>query len=239
MSGWALLEEWAIPVCGSVLATELVSRVIAARSPTVARRSSFVGAGMYLAVGSIPLVVGLTGAAIVGAPSNPEGIVPAVALQLLSPFLFAIFAGGLVAAILSTVDSTLLVASGLLSHNLLVPVFGITADKTKLRLARGGVAAFGVVAYVLALRAEGVFALVEQASAFGGAPALVTICFALFSTIGGPRAALASLIGGVASYLAASYGGFAYPFLLSLAVSLTAYLIGAATERRTLAPHAR
>jgi Na+/proline symporter len=33
-SFFAVLEEWAIPVCGSVVATELVSRVIAARTPS-------------------------------------------------------------------------------------------------------------------------------------------------------------------------------------------------------------
>jgi Na+/proline symporter len=53
-----LAEEWAIPVCGSVIATELVSRIIATRTAVVARRSSFLAAGMYLAVGVIPLVLG-------------------------------------------------------------------------------------------------------------------------------------------------------------------------------------
>src|SRR5687767_13183496 len=36
-----IVERWAIPVGGSVIATELVGRVIAARSPTVAQRSSY------------------------------------------------------------------------------------------------------------------------------------------------------------------------------------------------------
>jgi len=41
----ALLEEWSIPICGSVVAAELVSRVISARSPEVARRSSLLAGG--------------------------------------------------------------------------------------------------------------------------------------------------------------------------------------------------
>jgi hypothetical protein len=56
---------------------------------------------------------------------------------------------------------------------------------------------------VLALHAEGVFALVEQASAFGSAGALVTITFGLFTSIGGPKTAIATLVAGMLSYLGA------------------------------------
>ena len=38
----AIAEEWAIPICGSVIAAELVGRLIAARTPVVASRSSIV-----------------------------------------------------------------------------------------------------------------------------------------------------------------------------------------------------
>jgi Na+/proline symporter len=143
---------------------------------------------------------------------------------------YALFAGGLVSAILSTVDSTLLVASGLLSHNLLVPALGVTDERRKVRIARAGVLAFGACAYVLALRAEGVYALVEQASAFGSAGALVTVSFALFTRLGGARTAAATLVAGTVAYVAASALEGAYPFLLSLAVALGTYLCGSVVE---------
>ena len=43
---------------------------------------------------------------------------------------------------------------------------GSVDERQKVRLARWGVIGFGVIAYFLARRAEGVFALVEEASAF-------------------------------------------------------------------------
>lgn len=46
-----LFEEWAIPIAGSVVAVELVSRVIAARSPEVARNGAVIAGGVYIAVG--------------------------------------------------------------------------------------------------------------------------------------------------------------------------------------------
>ncbi|MFN2566752.1 MAG: sodium:solute symporter family protein [Gemmatimonadaceae bacterium] len=227
----ALLEAWAIPICGSVVATELVGRVIATRSPDVARRSSLIAGALYLAVGLIPVVVGLLGQRIVPGLADAEQLMPTVARQLLPTVLYAVFAGALISAILSTVDSTLLVSSGLLSHNLVVPLLGIRDERMKVRIARGGVVVFGCIAYALALGAEGVFALVEQASAFGSAGVLVTVCFGLFSRVGGPRTAAATLAVGMGSYLVASATGFAYPFLLSLIGSVCTYVGGAAADR--------
>ena len=222
----ATLEEWAIPVLGSVIATELVSRVIAAKSPSVAQRSALLAGGLYIAIGLIPVFVGLVGVTVVPGLAEPEQVVPAVARELLHPFFLALFAGSLISAILSTVDSTLLISSGLLSHNVLVPLLRENREERKLLFARLGVVAFGIVAYVLAVRAEGVFALVEDASAFGGGGVLVTVLFGLFTRMGGARTALATLVVGALSYLVGSYGGFAYPFLLSLVCSLGTYLIG-------------
>lgn len=231
-----LLEEWAIPVCGSILATELVSRVIATRSASLARRTSLGAGGMYIVIGCIPLLIGLVGRSIIPELADAEQIVPAVAQRLLPTVLFVVFAGGLLSAILSTVDSTLLVASGLLSHNLLVPLLGVQDERVKVRLARGGVAAFGLLAWVLAVRADGVFALVEQASAFGSSGSLVVICFALFTRWGGAAAAMATLLAGLVSYLVATYSGVRAPFVLSLVVSLLTYAVVALAEGRVPVP---
>jgi Na+/proline symporter len=228
---WALLEEWAIPICGSVVATELVGRIIATKTPNVARRSAWMAGVMYIAVGLIPLMIGLFGQRIVPALGDAEQVIPAVAQVLLPTFFFAIFAGGLVAAILSTVDSTLLVSSGLMSHNLIVPMFRVTDERRKVLIARAGVFVFGAIAYIQAVRAEGVFELVEEASAFGSAGTLIAVCFGLFTRFGGAPAALLTLLMGVTSYVAATLAGAAYPYLLSLAASLLTYVLVAVLER--------
>lgn len=228
-----VMEAWAIPVCGSVIATEMVGRIVGTRSADVARRSSLMAGGLYISVGLLPLFVGLVGGQLAGTITDSEHLVPAVALQLLPTVLYAIFAGGLISAILSTVDSTLLMASGLLSHNLIVPVLRVTNERTKVRIARLGVLGFGVIAFVLARGAENVFALVEQASALGSAGVLVTVCFALFTKLGGVRAATATLVAGVLVYLGATIAEMQAPFLMSLFVSLMTYPLVAMVERKT------
>ena len=224
-------EAWAIPVCGSLITTEIVGRIVGARSANVAQRSSLMAGGLYILIGSMPVMLGLVGAQMVTNLADPEQLLPVLAQQLLPGVLYAVFAGGLISAILSTVDSTLLVASGIMEHNLLVPALRITDEAVKVKIARLGVMGFGVIAYILAVNATGVFALVEQASAFGSAGTLVSVCFGLFTSFGGPLAAGATLLISVLAYLASVMGGASYPFLLSLATALSTYVLVAMFER--------
>ncbi|MDZ7265570.1 MAG: sodium:solute symporter family protein, partial [candidate division KSB1 bacterium] len=110
---FTVAEAWAIPICGSIVAQELVSRVLASRSPQIAQRSSFLASSLYFFVGMIPLTIGLIGFRLLPGLSDPEHVLPLMAQQHLSRVLYIIFAGALVSAILSTVDSALLAASAL------------------------------------------------------------------------------------------------------------------------------
>lgn len=231
VSWLALVEEWAIPVCGSVIATELVGRIIATRTVRVAQGASIMAGVAYIAIGSIPLIIGLAARNLFLQVGDAEQAIPMMARELLPTLGYGLFAGALISAILSTVDSTLLVSAGLLSHNLIIPLARVTNEQAKVKIARAGVLLFGTLAYLLALRAEGVFALVEQASAFGSAGVLVTVSFGLFTRWGGPRTALATLIGGLVIYLLGSYAGFAYPFLASMISALLIYLVAGLLER--------
>jgi Na+/proline symporter len=235
-----IVEEWAVPVVGSMVAAELVARMIAARSAAVARNATVVAGASYLLIGLMPVGIGLAGATLLPGLAEPEQILPALAQEYLPTALFVLFAGGLVSAILSTVDSALLMAGGLVSHNVVVQVVPGLSEKAKVRVARLAVAVFGFMAYVMALRAERVYELVEEASAFGSAGIVTVVCFGLFTRVGGRGSALAALIAGVVTWIAGAYVlGWSYPYLTSLAASTGAYLGGAAigsTPSRTLEP---
>ena len=226
----ATLEAWAIPICGSVLATELVGRVIAARSANVARGSSIAAGGLYLGVGLIPVFIGLAGFALVPELAEAEQLLPTVARNLLPPGLYLLFAGALLSAMLSTVDSTLLVAAGLASRNIVTPYLSEPGARARIRIARGSVVVFGTIAWTLAVRAEGVYALVEQASALGSAGTLVIVSAGLFTGVGGALAATMALLGGLGAYVGGLLVSLPYPFLGSLAFAAAGYLCGAGLE---------
>ena len=221
----ALLEAWSVPILGSVVAQELVVRVSASRSAEVARGSALAGGALYILIGLLPLFLGLVGAAIVPEIADPEQILPELGRRFLSPFAYALFAGALVSAILSTVDSTLLVCSSLLSHNLILPRFPALDERSKVRIARYGVVGFGLLAYVLARHAEGVASLVEQASSLGSAGLFVILLLGLFTRRGHSASAYAALLGGLGAYLAASALGSPLPFLMSLVSAFAGYVL--------------
>ena len=228
---FGLLEEWAIPIAGSVVAVELVSRVIAARSPQVARNGAVIAGGLYMIVGVVPVFLGLAAGGLIGPVADTEQFLPLLARELLPAAAYVVFAGALISAILSTVDTILLVGSGLVTHNVIAPALGIDSDRTRLLLARLGVLVMGALALWLAVGAVGVAELVEEASAFGSAGVLVVTCFALFTDLGGPLAAVASLLGGLVSYVAGGALAIPYPFITSLAVAVVVYLLGAMIGR--------
>lgn len=234
-TGWDLLEAWMVPICGSVVAQELVSRILATRTPEIARRASLIGGGFYILIGLIPAFIGLIGASLVPDLKDPEQILPIIAQKHLSTFFYILFAGALVSAILSTVDSTLLAASALVSHNLIVPLKPGMTEKMKVRTARIGVAVAGVIAYCLALGAEKIYDLVESASSFGSAGIFVILVLGLFTKIGGARAAFASLIAGLAIYLWGTYWArWNHTYLFSLAAASLAYFVVSMFEKSSV-----
>ncbi|HWP82267.1 MAG TPA: sodium:solute symporter family protein [Bacteroidota bacterium] len=225
-------ETWAIPILGSVTAQEMVSRVLASRSPMIARRSSLMAGGTYLLVGLIPLGVGLLGSSILPGLDQPEQILPMVAQQHFSTIGYIVFAGALVSAILSTVDSALLAASGIFCHNILIPLQPQMEEHTKVRIQRLGVFVMGLLAYMLAMYAQGVYDLVKEASAFGSGAVFVVFMFGMYTKFGGARSATTALVVGCVLWLFAHYvASFEFSFLLATVCSLAAYSLFALAER--------
>jgi Na+/proline symporter len=231
-NGLELVEAWAVPVFGSLLAVEMLSRIIGCRSASTARNAVFLGAGLYLAVGLIPVVIGLAGPALAPELPEPEQLIAVLAQRHLSTFFYVLFAGALISAILSTVDSCLLAAASLVSHNLILPLRPAMSDRERVWSARLGVIAFGALAYGIALHAEGIYALVATASAFGSAGIFVTGMFGLHSRFGGAASAHAALGVGIATWAAGEYLlGWRTPYLIALGCALGAYVGAALLER--------
>ena len=61
------LEQLAVPIGGTIVAVELISRFLGARTAEVARLGTVLGGAMYLLIGLIPVFLGLM------APTSPDG----------------------------------------------------------------------------------------------------------------------------------------------------------------------
>ncbi len=226
-----VLEAWAIPLCGSVVAQEALSRCLAARTPTIARRAALLGGVLYLAVGTVPLALGLTGRDL-AVVAEGEQILPHLGQLLLPGILNVLFAGALIAAILSTVDSCLLVVSALVVRNL-APRDGAIASR-HVGVARAATAIAGAAALALALSRWNVQQLVEQASGFGSSGVFVLALLGVYTRWGGPRAATLALAAGLAAWVLGRYAlpeFVEYPYLASLAAAFGGFALGALLDR--------
>jgi SSS family transporter len=218
------LELWMVPILGSLLSQELVSRVVASRSEKVAHRSALSAAGLYFIVGSIPVIIGLIAVKSLPGVTDSETILPTLARLHLNYFFYVIFIGALISAILSTVDTTLLASSALLSHNLIYPSFPELSALKRVIVARGGTFIAGVISYFIAFSSESIIELVETASSLGGPSILIITLFALWEKRG--SAINANLAIGM-SIIAWGVSHFIfeidYPVLLTVAVCAVSY----------------
>ena len=231
--GWlGLIESFAIPICGTVVAIEIISRILGARSAEVAARGAMLGGAIYLVVGAIPVFLGLVGPQLLPQVDDAEQIVPLLAEAHLPGVLYVMFAGAVISAILSTVDSVLLASSGQVSHNIVERVMPWLDDRGRLLLNRVVLALLAVFAFAMALTADRVKDLVETASAAGSAGVFVVAVFGLFTRFGAQHAAMATILAGALGWLIFGMLEIETPYVAALALALVTYVTTAIIERR-------
>lgn len=228
------LDGWMIPILGSLVAQEAMSRLLATRSAQIARRACLLAAGVYLVIGALPVLTALIGSHLIDPVAEQDTFLPQLALAVLPPVLYVVFLGALLSAILSTIDSALLAVTALVGHNIIVPLLPGIGDAARLRIQRLVVAISGTCCYFIAIGGDSIFGLVELASAFGSGGLLICVLIGLHWRIGGPRTALATLATGMLMTLAGNYVfNWPAPYLAAVAASLAVYLIGGMLERRS------
>ena len=227
------LEQLAIPICGTIVAVELISRFLGARTAHVAGIGTALGGATYLLIGLIPVFLGLMGPRIAGAVPDAEQVVPRLAEIFLPGVLYVAFVGAIISAILSAVHAALHAPASQISHNIVVRMVPGLTDGGRLWSVRLTVMALSVVAYLLAVTSQRIHDLVETASAFGSAGVFVTALFALFTRFGGAASAYASVASGMLVWAIGKYAaGLTAPYLLGLVAALVAYVGVALLEFR-------
>lgn len=226
-SWWQTFDLLAVPIFSTIAAQELVSRILAMRGAKLAGGATITAGLMYMVLGTLPVMVGLGAAAFIGADKDPEQALSRFAASQLPLPLYILFLAALVSAILSTLSGALLVAGSLAAHNIVSPLLPGINEKGRLKANRIAVVALGVVAYVIALSSESMYALVQEASALGSSGVLVMMLFALWGPrIGGAACGYAALIAGTGVYLLGNHvWEMESPYLASTAAALGSYLI--------------
>lgn len=175
----------------------LLIRYMSIRSASEIRTSRRIALAWALPAFSGALLLGLVGAVLYGTPEggDPELIMPLMATRLLPAWLAGIFMSGAIAAMMSTADSQLLVASSSLTQDLVKPFSGRSWSPGRLLLiGRLATLLAGLLAFLMAWAGSDlVFTMVSFAWAGLGASFGPLLLFLLFKLPLRAEAALAGM----------------------------------------------
>lgn len=232
------LEIWLIPIIGTMVSQEALARTLAARSPEVARKGALAGGAIYLTVGLIPVSFGLFGPQLVPllgvTLGEGEAFLPSLAQALFPPWLYIVFTGALISAILSSVDSALLAVSGVATESGYRRLAPHASPGAMLRAARAATVLAALVAALVAAQGESLRNLVLDAGAIAAVLA-VPIVAGLSGLSQSGRAAMAAiLVQGAVLAVCDWWLGLPGAFLWMLASGIASFAALALAERRAL-----
>lgn len=205
---WLWWDSALLLVFGGIAWQVYFQRVLAARDARTARWLSFLAAGVCLVVAVPAVLIGVAATtadwqALGLAPPEPALVLPWVLRYLASPWVGAIGLGAIAAAVMSSVDSSVLSAASLAAWNVWRPLVrpGAT-DREIVRAIRVGVVTVGSLATLLALKVGSVYALWFLCSDFVYCILLPQLVAALWD----PRANRFGALAGLATSFVLRFG---------------------------------
>jgi sodium/proline symporter len=194
---------------------QLSMRFMAIRSRRQAKIARNVGITWTLIAYIGALIMGWLGIAIFGPQGaggleDAETVMPAVLLEIFHPAVAAFLITGVIAAIISTADSLLILSATELSENIIKPSFKKANRKNDLLLSRGITALLAELALIIAyiVPSDTIFEIVSWVWAGVGANFSVVILLTLFWKRFHGRAAVITIAAGVAFTIFWITGGY-------------------------------
>lgn len=220
------LRAWTIIGLVDISAQSLFQRAAAAGSAQIARRAFLIGSGVYLAVGLIPVFLGIISTVTLPDIGNPEFIIPELAKQHLHPLAITIFVGAMLAAIMSSTDSALLAVSSVVAKNLLPYVKRDASTKLTLQVARWTIPVVGGMAILVALKMQVVFDLMVDSNILGMAVIIVPFILGVYWSKANRTGAIGGMAVGLVVWIGTLYLAPAWPAdFIGLGASLLSMLV--------------
>lgn len=231
-----LLSFWVLVGLGVLGLPQTVQKCMAYRDSRAMHAAMLVGTAVTGFLLLCLHLAGTLGRAVL--PDLPSGdlVMPTLTVSLLSPFWAGVFVAGPLAAIMSTVDSMLLMASAAIVKDLYIR-YRLKNDLSRLtpeRISRMSLACtlgLGLLVFAAALRPPELLVWINL-FAFGGLEAvfLWPIVLGLYWKRADTRGALCSMIVGFAVFLGLSAGGVSpwgvHPIVPTALASLSAFWLG-------------
>jgi SSS family solute:Na+ symporter len=157
------IASWMNQAIGSLSCQDLVQRSLAAKDEKTAKYASFAAGITYATLGMIGPLIGIWARLIITDIEDPNLVIPTLALNLLPAPLFALLTVGLIALIMSSADSSLIIPPSVIVNNLIPMIRPNMDDKTKVLLTRILVLVTAFVSLAIALWAATIYFLTQIA----------------------------------------------------------------------------
>lgn len=208
-SGWS---EGMAPAVAALLAgalgnlpmQDLVQRIAAARSPRVAQTACLMAAGGYMAIGSIPMLLGeLSNDLLAIDASSATDRLTGLSDRLLHPIAQVIFLMAIVATVTSTLIGAILAPASLLGCNLAQPLWERLVqrpmeERIGVAFQRVAIVAMAWMSAWVACGSETIYELLESSYSLGLVGSFVPFVAALYLKNPLPRkAAWGSMVSGI------------------------------------------
>ncbi|WP_341834788.1 sodium:solute symporter family protein [Chitinophaga pollutisoli] len=228
------MAAWFTIGLGSIPQQDVFQRLMSSKSERVAQYSSYLGALMYLVIGSLPLLIVLCAQQLypdLGA-ADTSTILPDMVMQHGNLFIQILFFGALLSAIMSTTSGAILAPATVLGENLVKPFFRSISDKKFLLIIRLSVVAVSAIAIAMAFASQDIYQLVATSSVLSLVSLFVPLTAGLYWKRANEMGANLSIVLGTAGYIYAEWMETTTPPLfVGLLWSIAGMLIGAFSWR--------
>lgn len=190
---------------------EMWQRAFSSKSPKVARRGMFIGNTVYAGTIFVTLILSLSAVVlfpdVVEVYGTADAALPALIVGVLPTGLLGLAISGIIAVIMSTADTYLLISTQTFVVDFMEPLMSRElSQKEELRYSKIFTVIGGIVAVIIALYVEGVYNVLMFAWTFYAASVGIPAVLALFWK----KATAGGIIWGT---LAGFFGSIAWKFL--------------------------
>jgi solute:Na+ symporter, SSS family len=202
------LASWSVLGLGSIPSQDVFQRSMSSGSASIAVRSCYVAAALYLTVAMLPLFISMCTRHLY--PDQLVGdtqlALPNMVLAHTPVFVQVLFFGSLLSAIMSTTSSAMLAPAAIFSENLLKPWIGkAMSDQTLLRYTRLSILVFSALATLMACLRSNIYELVGESSILSLVSLFIPLAFGLYWKRSTARGAILAMVSGILTWIVFKY----------------------------------
>lgn len=224
------LAAWSVLGLGSIPSQDVFQRTMSSGSASIAVRSCYYAAILYLTVAMLPLFISLCVKHLYPGDlgTDTQLTLPNMVLQHTSIPVQILFFGSLLSAVMSTTSSSILAPAALFSENVIKPLMkNKPTDKQLLMLTRLSVVFFSIAATILACLNSNIFQLVGISSVLSLVSLFVPMVFGMYWKRSSSGGAILAMLSGMIAWFWFEYNPLSVPTLVpATLISMIAFLLG-------------